>query len=72
MDKLSSSSRSIASAPCFEHLPHDVLQQVLCYLPIKGTRNVFRLVSKAYLASTDYLREAGARPGSRPKAASGA
>jgi hypothetical protein len=59
MDKLSSVSRSTAAAPCFEHLPHDVLQHVLHYLPIKGARNVFKLLAKSYLASTDYLRIAG-------------
>jgi hypothetical protein len=58
MDKLSSVSRSTA-APSFEHLPHDVLQHVLHYLPIKGARNVFKLLAKGYLASTDYLRIAG-------------
>jgi len=59
MDKLSSVSRSTAVVPCFEHLPHDVLQHVLHYLPIKGARNVFKLLTKGYLASTDYLRIAG-------------
>ena len=59
MDKLSHVSRSTAAAPCFKHLPHDVLKHVLHYLPIKGARNVFRLLSKSHLASTDYLRIAG-------------
>ncbi|MDB5759434.1 MAG: hypothetical protein JWM30_2723 [Burkholderia sp.] len=59
MDKLSSSSRNIVSAPCFEHLPHEALQQVLSYLPIKGARNVFKLLSRGYRDSTDYLRVAG-------------
>ena len=59
MDKLSTSSRSIASEPCFQHLPHEVLQQVLSYLPIKGARNVFKLLSRDYRVNTDYLRVAG-------------
>lgn len=59
MDKLSVVSRSITAPLCFEHLPHDVLQNVLHYLPIKGARNVFKLLAKGYLASTDYLRIAG-------------
>ena len=59
MDNLTHASRSIAVGPCFEQLPRDVLQQVLQYLPIKGARNVFRLLAKGYLASTDYLRIAG-------------
>ena len=59
MDKLSGVSRSTSVAPCFEHLPHDVLQHVLHYLPIKGARNVFKLLAKGYLISTDYLRIAG-------------
>jgi hypothetical protein len=58
MDKLSSVSRSTA-APCLEHLPHDVLQHILHYFPIKGARNVFKMLAKGYLASTDYLRIAG-------------
>jgi hypothetical protein len=40
-------------------MPQDVLQHILLYLPIKGARNVFRLLSKGFLASTDYLRIAG-------------
>lgn len=36
MDQLSRVSRSTAVAPCFEHLPDDVLQHILHYLPIKG------------------------------------
>ncbi|RYF45349.1 MAG: hypothetical protein EOO38_16175, partial [Cytophagaceae bacterium] len=40
-------------------MPPDVLQHILHYLPIKGARNVFRLLSQGYLASTDYLRVAG-------------
>lgn len=59
MDKLTHAPRSTAVAPCFEQLPRDVLQHVLQYLPIRGARNVFRLLAKGYLASTDYLRIAG-------------
>jgi hypothetical protein len=40
-------------------MPQDVLQHILHYLPIKGVRNVFRLLSKGFLASTDHLRIAG-------------
>ncbi len=58
MDQLSRVSRNTA-APCFEHLPADVLQHILHYLPIKGARNVFKLLAKGYLVSTDYLRVAG-------------
>jgi hypothetical protein len=59
MDKLPYASRSTASVPCFEHLPQDVLQHILHYLPIKGARNVFRLLTRGHLASSDYLRVAG-------------
>jgi hypothetical protein len=45
--------------PGLEQMPPDVLQHILHYLPIKGARNVFRLLSQGYLASTDYLRVAG-------------
>jgi hypothetical protein len=58
MDQLSRVSRNTAE-PCFDHLPADVLQHVLHYMPIKGTRNVFKLLAKGYLVSTDYLRVAG-------------
>ena len=58
MDQLSRVSRNTA-APCFEQLPADVLQHILHYLPIKGARNVFKLLAKGYLVSTDYLRVAG-------------
>lgn len=46
-------------APGLEQMPQDVLQHILHYLPIKGARNVFRLLSRGYLVSTDYLRIAG-------------
>src|SRR6476646_6354185 len=58
MDQLSRVSRNTAE-PCFDHLPADVLQHVLHYMPIKGARNVFKLLAKGYLVSTDYLRVAG-------------
>jgi hypothetical protein len=59
MDKLSGVSRCMDAPPCLEQLPHEVLQQILHYLPVKMARNAFRLVNKDYLAGTDYLREAG-------------
>nr|WP_314623188.1 hypothetical protein [uncultured Noviherbaspirillum sp.] len=63
MDKLahpaSSHTALTTPAPGLEQMPPDVLQHILHYLPIKGARNVFRLLSQGYLASTDYLRVAG-------------
>lgn len=46
-------------APGLEQMPQDVLRHILHYLPIPSTRNTFSLLSKGYLASTDYLRIAG-------------
>lgn len=59
MDPHSRVSRSTAVAPCFAQMPTDVLQHILHYLPIKGARNVFKLLARGYLVSTDYLRVAG-------------
>jgi hypothetical protein len=59
MDKLSGVSRFIAAPSSLEQLPHDVLQKILHYLPVKTARSVFRLVNRNYLVSTDYLRSAG-------------
>ena len=59
MDKLSGVSRSIAAAPSLEHLPGDVLEKILHYLPVKLARNTFRLVNRNFLVGTDYLRTAG-------------
>ena len=59
MDKLSGVSRSIAAAPSLEHLPDDVLEKILHYLPVKLARNTFRLVNRNFLVGTDYLRIAG-------------
>lgn len=55
----SSHTTFTAPVPGLEQMPPDVLQHILHYLPIKGARNVFRLLSQCYLASTDYLRVAG-------------
>lgn len=59
MDKLSGVSRITAAPPNLEQLPHDVLQKVLHYLPVKLARDAFRLINRHYLARTDYLRIAG-------------
>jgi hypothetical protein len=59
MDKLSGVSRLITAPSSLEQLPHEVLQQILHYLPVKTARSVFRLVNRNYLVSTDYLRSAG-------------
>lgn len=63
MDKLAHpvSTHTAFTTPAsgLDQVPQDVLQHILHYLPIKGARNVFRLLSRGYLASTDYLRIAG-------------
>jgi hypothetical protein len=59
MDKLSSVSRFVEAPPSLEQLPHQVLQQILHYLPVRIARNAFRLVNRNYLVGTDYLRIAG-------------
>lgn len=61
MDILANTPRTVVAtpAPGLEQMPQDVLQHIVHYLPVKGARNVFRLLSKGYLVSTDYLRIAG-------------
>lgn len=63
MDRLAhpatSRTASTTPAPGLEHMPQDVLQHILHYLPVKTTRNAFKLINRNYLNGTDYLRIAG-------------
>ena len=59
IDDSSSVSRSHLAPADLERLPPELLHSILDYLPVKTTRNAFKLINRNYLAGTDYLRIAG-------------